>query len=162
EGGPGTSCRHGGVLPERAGRLQGLVFVRVGPLPAGRFLLLSLAPGPPRDCCARLRVQMRRAWGVAPSPTSPGLQPAAGFAAVSPGVPPLLPWTLRRPLLTLSPFADRRTTGGRLQHQVRLAQRPLGGLLAAQSAVSAAGAGAELRRPKSSRARLFGRAHAKG
>src|SRR5262245_632155 len=49
---------------------------------------------------------------VAPSPTSPGLQPPAGFAAASPGVPPLLTWTLRRLLLTLSPFTDRRTTGG--------------------------------------------------
>jgi hypothetical protein len=28
------------------------------------------------------------------------------------GVPPLLTWTLRRLLLTLSLFADRRTTGG--------------------------------------------------
>src|SRR6516162_7732848 len=50
--------------------------------------------------------------GVAPSPASPGLQPAAGLAAVSPGVSPLLTWTQRRLLLTLSPFPDRRTTGG--------------------------------------------------
>src|SRR5262249_20159377 len=112
EGGPGTGCRHGGVLPERAGRLHDLVVVRVGRLPAGRFPPARSRLVPRGTAAHGYGCKCEGHGGVAPSPTSPGLQPPAGFAAVSPGVPPLLTWTRRRLLLTLSPFPNRRTAGG--------------------------------------------------